>query len=130
MQTLFKDKFVMIGTDGGGGGLHPRGHGSFARVIKKLVREEELVPLEEAVRKMAALPAETLGMRDRGVLEPGRAADIAVFDPAAVEDTASFLRPHTAAKGMTAVLVNGEVAYRTGKPTAARAGLALRKKAD
>lgn len=126
METLFKDKFVMIGTDGGGGGLHPRGHGSFARVIKQLVREKELASMEEAVRKMAALPAETLGMRDRGVIERGRAADMAIFDPAAVEDTATFLHPHTLAKGMTAVVVNGEVAYRKGRPTSARAGVALR----
>jgi N-acyl-D-aspartate/D-glutamate deacylase len=130
MEALFKDKFVMVGSDGGGGGLHPRGHGSFSRVIADLVVKKELVTLEEAVRKMSSLAARTVGFGDdRGSLERGRAADIAIFAPAAIADTASFERPHLVAKGMKIVIVNGQIAYRDGRPTHARAGRAL-KRAD
>jgi len=128
MKALFKDKFVMVGSDGGGGGLHPRGHGSFSRVIADLVVKEKLVTLEESVRKMSLLAARTVGFgADRGSLEPGRAADIAIFDPAAITDTASFERPHVVAQGMSTVIVNGQIAYRDGRPTHARAGRALKR---
>ncbi len=127
VSTLFQDPFVMIGTDGGGGGPHPRGHGSFARVIRELVRAEGLVPLEEAVRKMTRLPAETLGWTDeRGTIAAGLAADLAIFDPAAVKDNASYEQPHRMATGMRYVLVNGELAFEAGKLSNARAGRALR----
>lgn len=130
MEALFKDPFVMVGTDGGGGGLHPRGHGSFARVLARLVRERKLVTLEEAVRKMSALPAQTLGLSDRGAVRRGAVADLAVFDPAAVADTATFERPHVVAEGMKFVVVAGEIAFGNGKPTSARAGRALRYAGD
>ncbi len=128
MEALFRDEHVMIGTDGGGGGRHPRGNGSFSRVLARLVRDRKLVSLEEAVRKMAALPAQTLGLEARGTLEPGSAADLAIFDPDDVEDTATFERPYAVAKGMKLVIVNGVVALEGGKPTKARAGRALRKR--
>jgi N-acyl-D-aspartate/D-glutamate deacylase len=128
METLFKDPFVMIGTDGGGGGLHPRGHGSFSRVIAELVQKKKLVTLEEAVRKMAPLAAKTVGFADeRGMIQKGQHADIAIFDPAKIEDVATFARPHLSSKGMKIVVVNGEVAYRDGKPTSARPGHAIRR---
>ncbi len=129
MEAMFKDPFVMIGTDGGGGGLHPRGHGTFARVIAELVQKKRLVTLEEAVRKMAPLAARTVGFAsDRGALEAGKRADLAIFDPTAIEDVASFSRPHLSSKGMKVVVVNGEVAWRNGKPTSARPGKAIRRR--
>ena len=97
-------------------------------MIADLVVKEKLVTLEESVRKMSLLAARTVGFgADRGSLEPGRAADIAIFDPAAITDTASFERPHVVAQGMSTVIVNGQIAYRDGRPTHARAGRALKR---
>ena len=127
VSTLFQDPFVMIGSDGGGGSPHPRGNGTFAKVLRELVRARGLVPLEEAVRKMSRLPAEALGFADeRGTIAKGLAADLAVFDPAEVKDNADYEHPHRMASGMRFVVVNGEVELEAGKLTGARAGRALR----
>lgn len=105
---------------------HPRTYGAFARVLGPWVREGVL-PLEEAVRRMTSLPAANLRLVDRGVLRPGAFADVAVFDPAAVQDNATYLDPHRYADGMRHVLVNGQPALQDGKPTGALAGRALRR---
>ena len=92
------------------------------RVLGLYARDKKLLPLETAVHKMTALPAQRLGLTDRGVLRPGLKADIAVFDPARVRDTATFEQPHSYADGVPYVIVNGEVIVDQGKITGARPG--------
>jgi N-acyl-D-amino-acid deacylase len=94
-------------------------------VLGVYVREKHLLTLEDAVRKMTAFPAARLGLSDRGVLRPGLKADIAVFDPARVKDTATYTRPHQYAEGVLYVVVNGQIAFEKGVMTAARPGLVL-----
>jgi N-acyl-D-amino-acid deacylase len=89
------------------------------------VREEPLFPLEEAIRKMTSLPAARLGHSDRGLLRPGMAADVVVFDPATVKDTATFSSPHQYPLGVELVLVNGQLVLRDGIRTEARPGRPL-----
>ena len=89
------------------------------------VRDVKLFSLEEAVRKMTSFPAARLGFTDRGVLRPGMKADIAIFDPATVKDTATFTAPHQYAEGFFMVLVNGQVIFENGAMTAARPGQIL-----
>jgi N-acyl-D-aspartate/D-glutamate deacylase len=104
---------------------HPRSYGTFVRVLGVYVRDKKLLSLETAVQKMSALPAQRLGLADRGVLRQGMKADIAVFDAARVRDTATFEKPHAYAEGVSHVLVNGEVIFENGKMTAARPGRVL-----
>jgi dihydroorotase/N-acyl-D-amino-acid deacylase len=106
---------------------HPRAYGTFARVLGVYVREKGVLTLENAVRKMSALPAQRMGVVDRGVLRPGLKADLVVFDSATVKDRATFERPHQYAEGVSAVLVNGQVVLEGGKLTGARGGKTLRK---
>jgi len=101
---------------------HPRAYGNFARVVGRYVRDEGVVSLEEAVRKLAALPAENLGIRRRGRLEPGYFADVVVFDARTVSDHATFEAPHRYATGMVHVFVNGEQVLRDGEHTGATPG--------
>ena len=89
------------------------------------VRDEHVLTLEDAIRKMTAFPAARLRLTDRGVLRPGMKADIAVFDPATVRDTATYEKPHSYAEGFSTVIVNGEVVYENGAMTAARPGRVL-----
>lgn len=105
---------------------HPRAYGSFARLLGKYVREEEVIPLEEAIRKLTSLPAENLSIRRRGRLEPGYFADVVVFDPSTIRDNATFQEPHQYATGVEYVLVNGEVVVREGEHTGARPGRVVR----
>jgi len=104
---------------------HPRAYGSFARVLGHYARDEKVLPLTEAIRRMSALPAATLGLRDRGVLRAGYFADVVVFDPAIVEDRATFGNPHQLSAGVSEVLVNGKVTIRGGTFTGELAGRAL-----
>ncbi|MEA3039900.1 MAG: N-acyl-D-amino-acid deacylase, partial [Sphingomonadales bacterium] len=101
---------------------HPRAYGNFARVLARYVRDEHLVPLQEAVRRLAALPAHNLGIRDRGLLRPGYYADVVAFDPAAIQDNATFARPQVYATGMRDVFVNGVQVLRDGEHTGATPG--------
>ena len=104
---------------------HPRAYGTFARVLGVYVREKHILSVEEAVRKMSSLPAQRMGLVDRGVLRPGMKADIAVFDPARVRDVATFEKPHQYAEGVFYVIVNGEIVLDKGKVTSARPGHVL-----
>ncbi|MFC5267240.1 amidohydrolase family protein [Kribbella qitaiheensis] len=106
---------------------HPRTYGSFARILGKYVREESLLSLGEAVRRMTSLPAENLGLRDRGVIAPGKFADLVVFDPDTIGDRATYEQPHQYATGVKHVVVNGEPALADGIPTGLVAGRALRR---
>jgi len=105
---------------------HPRAYGSFARVLGKYTRDEGLLTLEEAVRKLAALPADVLKIADRGRLKAGNYADIAVFDPAKVQDHATFKQPHQYATGMVHVFVNGGHVLKDGDHTGALPGRVVR----
>jgi N-acyl-D-amino-acid deacylase len=105
---------------------HPRAYGSFARLLGRYVREEGLVSLEEAVRRLSSLPAENLRLRDRGLLRPGCFADIVVFDPATIADHATFDDPHRYASGVVHVLVNGVPVIRAGEHTGALPGRVVR----
>jgi N-acyl-D-amino-acid deacylase len=104
---------------------HPRAYGNFARLLGRYVRDEGLVPLEEAVRRLTSLPAENLGLDRRGRLVPGHFADVVVFDPATVEDRATFEAPHRYAVGVRHVVVNGVPVLRDGEHTGALPGRAL-----
>jgi N-acyl-D-amino-acid deacylase len=101
---------------------HPRAYGSFIRVLGKYSRDEKLIPLEEAVRKLAALPAQNLGLRDRGMLKAGYFADVVVFDPAKVQDHATFEKPHQYATGVAHVFVNGTQVLKDHEHTGAKPG--------
>ncbi|MEK6651292.1 MAG: D-aminoacylase [Bacteroidota bacterium] len=105
---------------------HPRAYGNFARLLGKYVREEPLMPLEEAIRKLTSLPAENLRVKDRGRLRPGFWADVVVFDPAAIRDHATFDQPHQYATGMRHVFVNGVQVLRDGEHTGALPGQFIR----
>jgi len=101
---------------------HPRAYGSFARVLGKYVREESVLSLQEAVRRLAALPAENLRLKNRGRLLPGYYADVVVFDPDTIQDHATFVRPHQYATGVSHVLVNGVPVLQEGEHTGATPG--------
>jgi N-acyl-D-amino-acid deacylase len=105
---------------------HPRAYGSFARLLGKYVREERVIPLEEAIRRLSALPAENLGLERRGRLTPGHYADVVVFDPHTIQDHATFDRPHQYASGVKHVFVNGAQVLKDGEHTDARPGRVLR----
>ncbi len=105
---------------------HPRAYGNFARVLGRYVREEKLIPLPEAIRRLAALPAANLGLDRRGLLEEGHFADVVVFDPATIADRATYEKPHQYAVGMRHVFVNGVQVLRDGEHTGALPGRALK----
>jgi N-acyl-D-amino-acid deacylase len=105
---------------------HPRAYGSFARLLAKYVRDEGIVPLEEAVRRLTSFPAENLRLADRGVLERGKFADVVVFDPDRVQDHATYDEPHQYATGVLHVAVNGTLALRDGEHTGALPGRVVR----
>jgi dihydroorotase/N-acyl-D-amino-acid deacylase len=135
VRAALKDPTIAVGTDSGAraedGPLsenksHPRGWGSFPRILGKYVREEHLLTLEDAIRKMTSRPATRVGLNDRGILRPGMIADITIFDPATIHDVATFEDPNHYSVGIGWVLVNGKVAVREGKITDERSGRALR----
>jgi dihydroorotase/N-acyl-D-amino-acid deacylase len=105
---------------------HPRAWGTFPRILGKYVREEKLLTLEEAIRKMTSRPATRVGLDDRGILRPGMAADITVFDPETVRDVSTFEDPNHYSVGVRYVLVNGRAVVDGGKITAERPGRILR----
>jgi N-acyl-D-amino-acid deacylase len=105
---------------------HPRAYGTFARVLGKYVREEKVITLGEAIRKMAAMPAQNIGARDRGMLKVGYYADVVVFDPDTVTDHATFEKPHQYATGVDHVVINGVQVLKDGEHTGATPGRAVR----
>jgi dihydroorotase/N-acyl-D-amino-acid deacylase len=135
VRAALKHPLVSICTDSeaaaedgplSGSKSHPRAWGTFPRILGKYVREEKLLRLEEAVRKMTSLPASRVGIRDRGILRPGMMADLTVFDPATVRDVATFEDPGHYSVGVKYVFVNGRAVVAEGKITAERPGRALR----
>lgn len=108
---------------------HPRAYGNFARVFAQYVRKDHVISIEEAVRKLAALPADNLFLKDRGHLAAGYFADVVVFDPNTIQDHATYDRPHQLSTGVSQVIVNGKFALRDGKPTGAATGRVVRGRA-
>ena len=104
---------------------HPRAYGNFARLLGKYVRDEKLIPMEEAVRKLTHLPATNLGLDRRGLLKDGYYADVVVFDPAAIADKATYEKPHQYSVGVRHVFVNGTQVLKDGEHTGAKPGRAV-----
>ncbi len=109
----------------GQGVPHPRGYGTNARVLGKYVREEKVLSLEEAIRRMTSLPAQKFGLHERGLVREGFAADLVLFDPATVTDLSTFDQPHAYSKGFHYVVVNGQLIVDADKHTGTRSGKAL-----
>jgi dihydroorotase/N-acyl-D-amino-acid deacylase len=135
MQAALKSPFVSICTDNGaratdgplaGSKSHPRGWGTYPRILGKYVRDEKLMPLEFAIHKMTGLPASNVGLKQRGLLREGYFADITIFDPKTVIDRATFENPNQYPVGINFVIVNGQVEVDNGQRTPAEAGRVLR----
>jgi N-acyl-D-amino-acid deacylase len=136
LRLAMKQPWVSVGQDAGAVSPdstgkfrdrgHPRGFGTFPRILGRYVRQDSVITLEFAIRKMTSLAAQRVGINDRGLLKPGMYADITVFDPNAVIDNSTFENPSQLATGITYVLVNGVPVVDGGKVTAALPGRALR----
>ncbi|MCX8184712.1 MAG: D-aminoacylase [Sulfolobales archaeon] len=133
VRAVISHPLVAIGSDGsvgrfGVGKPHPRRYGTFPRVIAKYVREEKVLSLQEAIRKMTSLPARKLRLWNRGLIRPGFKADLVVFNYYGIEDTSTYENPHSYPKGIKYVIVNGKIAVDSGKlDPHVRAGKALRR---
>jgi dihydroorotase/N-acyl-D-amino-acid deacylase len=134
VRAILAQPGILVGSDGmavspegplWGAPLHPRSYGTFPRVLGPYVRDAGILPLEAAVRKMTALPAETFGLRDRGIVAEGAVADLVLFDPATIADTATFGDAHHYPAGIATVIVNGRVAWDGERRE--RAGRAVRR---
>ena len=131
VKRIMEEPFTMIASDSGVRQVdesvpHPRGYGNNARVLGRYVRELKLIALEDAIRKMTSLPAQTFGFRDRGLIREGFAADFVIFDENTIADQATFDNPHQFPAGISYVIVNGETVLENGQMTTARPGVALR----
>jgi len=126
--TSFNTDYNAVATDGplSTGKPHPRAYGAFPRILGKYVREENIIPLEEAIRKMTSLPANRVGLKERGILKPGFSADVVIFDPARVLDKATFEHPHQYSEGIEVVIVNGQPVWEGGTFTGNLPGKVLR----
>ena len=135
IEHAMRQPWVMVGIDAGArpldptlvGQPHPRAYGSFPRILCRYVREREVIPLPEAIRRFTSLPAARMGLDDRGVLKRGMHADLTLFDPETVCDRATFEEPVQASVGIAHVIVNGVPVLRDGVPTDARPGRPLRR---
>jgi N-acyl-D-amino-acid deacylase len=135
LTKQLRQPWVSLGSDGGSlapegvflkSSTHPRAYGNFARFLGKYVRDEGVMPLEEAVRRLSSLPAANLRLGRRGTLKPGHFADVVVFDPARLQDHATFAEPHQYSTGMVHVFVNGVPVLRDGEHTGATPGRVVR----
>jgi N-acyl-D-amino-acid deacylase len=134
IERIMRWPFTAIASDGGvtepgAGNPHPRSYGTNARVLGEYVRVRGVLTLEDAIRRMTSLPARTFGLKDRGLIREGMAADLVIFDPVRVADKATYLKPHQYSQGFDYVLVNGKFAVDEGKVTTARGGRPLRHQA-
>jgi len=135
LKKQIRQPWVMFGSDAEApaaegktleGAVHPRTYGNVARLLGKYVRDEQVIPMEEAIRRLTLLPAQTLNIRERGRLAPGYFADIAIFDPQSIRDNATFDDPHHYSTGIRHVLVNGVPVVSDGEHTGATPGRAVR----
>ncbi|HSB12292.1 MAG TPA: D-aminoacylase [Blastocatellia bacterium] len=127
IKTFYRQPWVMVASDGAAGGRHPRGAGTFPRVLGRFAREQQWFTLEEAVRKMTSAPATRLGLFDRGLIREGMKADLVIFDAKRVIDRSTFKEPLLTSEGISRVYVNGEPVWQDGKPTGSRPGVVIRK---
>ena len=133
VKTVLSSPLASVASDSwvtapaAGGKPHPRSYGTFPRVLGRYVREEKLLALEEAVRKMTSLPAGKIGLEGRGIIKEGCWADIVIFAPAAIKDRATFASPHQYPEGISHVIVNGQVVVDQGELTGARPGKVLKR---
>ncbi|MCB0099719.1 MAG: amidohydrolase family protein, partial [Caldilineaceae bacterium] len=134
VRLQLQQPWIKISTDAGGvdpawakalGPVHPRGYGTYPRVLGKYVREERLIPLEDAIRKMTSAVAERLSLRNRGLLHEGYFADVVIFDPTTVSDRATFAEPHQLSQGVRDVWVNGDRVLQNGQHTGALPGVVV-----
>ncbi|MBB6049927.1 N-acyl-D-amino-acid deacylase family protein [Armatimonas rosea] len=130
LHAFLRHPEIMFCTDGGLRGSHPRGAGSYPRILGKYVREERVLSLEEAIRKASALPASRFGFTDRGVIAPGKKADLVLFDPKTIHDTATTKDPQAKPVGLTDVLVNGVPVLRNSQLTGSHPGRVLKPISD
>jgi N-acyl-D-amino-acid deacylase len=133
VKAIMKYPFNMFASDAsiriyGAGNPHPRGYGTNARVLSKYVRDEKVITLEEAIRRMTSLPAQKFQLQNRGILREGFAADIVIFDEEKVQDLSTYNQPHQYSTGFKYVLVNGQLTVDEGKHNGTRAGNTLRLK--
>ena len=133
VKNIMKYPFNMFASDASirvmnSGQPHPRGYGTNARVLGKYVREENVISLEEAIRRMTSLPAQKFNLKDRGLLKEGMAADVVVFDEATVKDKSEFNKPHQLSVGFKYVIVNGVLTLESEVHTGAKNGVTLRRK--
>lgn len=128
LVALMKWPFANICSDGASTGGHPRGYGAFPRVLGRYVREQKVLTLEDAVRKMTSLAAAHVGLKDRGTLQPGAPADLVLFDPATIIDRSTTADPKAMSEGVRSVWVNGQLVFDAGKTTAERPGHVLRRR--
>jgi dihydroorotase/N-acyl-D-amino-acid deacylase len=134
IELAMRQPWVSVGIDAGARAAdstvkempHPRAYGSFPRILCRYVRERHVITLEDAVRKFTALPAQRVGLDDRGVVKQGMFADLTLFDPATVCDRATFENPVQTSVGIRHVIVNGVPVVRNGTPTGAKPGRGLR----
>jgi N-acyl-D-amino-acid deacylase len=131
ITRIMKYPFNMFASDAtirvlNAGMPHPRGYGTNARVLAKYVRDEKVISLEEAIRRMTSLPAQKFQLTDRGLLAPGYAADIVIFDENKVQDLSTYDKPHVYSTGFQYVLVNGVLTVDRGVHTKARGGMVLK----
>jgi N-acyl-D-amino-acid deacylase len=127
VDVFYVQPWVMVASDGGVPCDHPRGAGTFPRVLGRFVRERHLLTLEDAVRKMTSLPASRVKLADRGRIASGLKADLVLFDPKTVIDRSTFEDPRRLSEGIVLVVVNGEAVWSDGKATGARPGRVLRR---
>jgi len=129
VKAVLAHPTTMIGSDGvpTGGNPHPRLYGCFARVLGRYVREEKVLELPTALHRMTGMPAAKFQLLDRGTIRPGAYADLVVFDPARIDDAATYTEPRQAPTGIRAVYVNGAAVARDGRHTGARPGRGLRR---
>jgi N-acyl-D-amino-acid deacylase len=130
VKRIMQYPFNMFASDAairvfGQGSPHPRGYGTNARVLSKYVRDEKVISLEEAVRRMTSLPAQKFRLNDRGLLREGYTADIIIFDEKEVQDVSTYDKPHAYSKGFKYVIVNGQIVVENEKHTGVRSGKAL-----
>jgi len=125
IQAFYQQPWVMVASDGGIASGHPRGAGTFPRVLGTYVREKHWLTLPEAIRKMTSLPAQRLGWKERGIIREGASADLVLFDPATVMDHSTYRDPAALPTGIEKVFVNGVLVWDGGKPTGARPGFVI-----
>jgi dihydroorotase/N-acyl-D-amino-acid deacylase len=133
LKLQLRQPWIKFGTDASGldpamarGLAHPRAYGNFPRVLGKYVREEQVIPLEDAIRKMTSAVANRLSLQDRGLVREGMFADLVIFDPDKVADRATYENPHQLSVGIREVFVNGVAVVRDGKHTGAKPGRTVR----